>query len=194
MNTGMVVSFIVGGLLLISIITLNARVIENSGETTLNMSAKTTVENVTQIMLRDLLRIGYNTPEEPSKAIKFASSQKFVFEADIDNDNSETPVTITWQIFPGTPVNSTKNPNDFKLTRTVDSGPEQGTITFPVTDFSFSYFNQDRSSTTVTTAIKTIKVSMEAQAPAKYGNRNNYEKAFWNKTFTPPNLNLERYQ
>ena len=194
MNFGITISFVIGGLLLISVITLNNQVIQNSGEATLNMSAKQTVETVTQVMTRDFLRIGYNTGSDPSDAIQSVTSQKIVFEADIDDDNTESPVRITWEAQPGEKIPATKNNSDYKLTRTVASGPEAGTSTFSVTDFSFTFLDMDGNPTVATEQIRSIRIDLESQAPARFKKNANFEKSFWNKTITPPNLNLAAYQ
>lgn len=200
MNTGIAISFIIGGLLLISLISLNSRVMENSGEAVLNMTAKKTVETASQVMTRDMLRLGYNTGGAPSEAIKEVimddvnSIYSITFTADIDKNNTEDPVTITWEANPNKTVDATSdNTNDYKLTRTVQGGPENGKITFAVTDFDFTFYDINDNITTVTSNIRIINVSLEAQAPAKYGNRSDYEKSIWSKTFTPPNLNFGAY-
>jgi hypothetical protein len=200
MNSGIAISFIIGGLLLISIISMNSRVMENSGEAVLNMTAKKTVETVSQVINRDMQRIGYNTGSPPSDAIKevtrntATNTYKLKFEADIDDNNTEDPVTITWEANPVNKVTATSdNTNDYKLTRTVDGGPEDGTIAFSVTDFDLTFYDINSNPTTTTTNIRIIDVSLEAQAPVKYGNKSDYEKSIWNKTFTPPNLNFGAY-
>ena len=202
MNTGITISFIIGGLLLISIITLNARVVENSGEAVLNMSAKQKVETVSQVMTHDFLRIGYNTGDEPANAIKNITANpagkiyRIEFEADINDNNTADPVIITWE-WKGKDntrkVTATENDADYELRRTVTGGGSPETYNYAVTDFTFEFINENKSVTTNPKAVKIINVTLVTQAPEKYGSRNGYETSIWQKTFTPPNLNMYRY-
>ncbi len=210
MNSGIAISFIIGGLLLISVISMNSRIIENSGETVLNMTAKKTVETISQVMTRDFLRIGFNTEDDPQKAIIYASNTKITFEADINDNSTEDPVTITWEIVRSNTVTATENPHDYQLIRHVSSGPEQGRSTFTVVAnfenkplFTFRKVDGDKvamppsltgsSKVLKTNLISSIEVYITCEAPVKYGNRSDYEKSIWSKTFTPPNLNFGAY-
>lgn len=185
---GVTISFVIGGLLIVSILTLNSRVVQNSGETVLNMSAKETSETVRQIMRRDLMRIGYNLTSPGQQAIQSASSTKLIFRADVDNDKSTTAKLITWRFNkPGNPVHTTDNPNDYELVRTESGSTKK--MTFPVTGFSFTYYDKNGSETTTADDIRTISVALQTQSPAAYDS--DYSLSTWNKSFTPPNLKLQ---
>lgn len=187
-NLGIAISFIIGGLLIVSILTLNARVIQNSGETVLNMTAKQPVENITDIMRRDFQRLGYNmnTGNDP---IQIAHSNRIMFWADVDNDKTIKAKKITWRFNkPGNPAKSTENPNDYELVRQVSGNTKK--MTFPLIEFELRYFDNEGNPTSDETAIRSISVSLESQSPVAYGD-NNYSTSFWEKTFSPPNLRIQ---
>lgn len=187
-NLGIVISFIIGGLLIISILTLNARVIQNSGETVLNMSAKQSVENITEIMRRDFQRIGYNMATG-TNPIQVFTSNRIIFWADIDNDKSTNAKMITWQFNkPGNPVHATENPNDYELVRTISGSTKK--FTFPLVEFELSYYDSEGDIATNASEIRTISVALQSQSPQTYRN-NEYSSSFWEKTFSPPNLKLQ---
>lgn len=187
-NLGITISFIIGGLLIVSILTLNARVIQNSGETVLNMSAKQSVENITEIMRRDFQRIGYNmnTGNDP---IQVFTSNRIIFWADVDNDASTDAKKIIWRFNkPGNPAHNTENPNDFELVRSVSGSTKK--FTFPLVAFELSYFNNQGNVADHAAEIRTITVALQSQAPDAYGDED-YTSSFWEKSFSPPNLKLQ---
>lgn len=187
-NLGITISFIIGGLLILSILTLNARVVQNSGETVLNMTAKQSVENISEIMRRDFQRIGYNM-NTGNDAIQVFQSDRIMFWADIDDDESTTAKKITWRFNkPGNPANNTDNPNDYELVRSVSGNTKK--YTFPLIEFELAYYDKDGNAATDAEDIRSISVSLQSQSPATYGD-DGYSTSFWEKTFTPPNLKLQ---
>jgi len=194
-NLSISISFIIGGLLLISVLTLNTRVMQNSGETVLNMTAKKTITNISQFMRRDFVRMGYNVRKKDTTIQSF-SGEKIVFWADIDNNPSTGPALITWE-FTQKKDSHTVNPNDYQLIRI---GPIDGkidTTIFPITYDStygaqpnFQYFDKNGNATTTASQIRTIAVTLQTQSPAKYGN-DQYSTSLLSKRFTPPPINLQ---
>lgn len=59
-SLSIIISFVVGGLLLVTLIVLNGHVAENSSKTVQNMAAKKKVTNINKIMQLDFMRIGYH--------------------------------------------------------------------------------------------------------------------------------------
>lgn len=185
MNLNLVISFLIGGLLLLAILSLNGRVIQNSGQTVVSLSTKRTVSSVNEIMQRDFLRIGYHC----THTIITATSTKIRFCADIDNDGDDTDskqIIWHWQKHSSNLFTATENPNDYVLTRSVNN-----TVTgrFPVTDLTFKYYNTSGNQTTDKSKIRAIAISLETQSAVHIGN-SDYAKSFLKKTFTPPTLNL----
>lgn len=185
---GITISFVIGGLLILSILVLNGRVMQNSGETVLNMSAKKTVENVREIMRRDFLRIGYNLSNSSQKAIQTVSPTQIIFRADIDNDPSTEARLITWRFNkPGNPVHSTGNPDDYELVRSISGSIKK--MVFPLTHFNLTYIDKDGNETSVPSAIRSITVELTAESGESYNN--GHSVSLWEQTFSPPNLKLQ---
>jgi hypothetical protein len=194
-NLGIIISFTVGGLLLVALLTLNNRVIQNSGETVLNMSAKKRVTTINQIMQNDFVRIGYNMTKEddPGYAalsckadkypIKSFTGKKITFCADIDTVASTTAKEITWE-FKDSKITSTPNPDDCKLIRIGRDGSKS---VFPMICGSGQFtYSMDTDGNPVS-----ITVSLQTEASEKYGNDEDYAKSLYKRTFTPPNIKLK---
>ncbi len=87
MNTGILTSFIVGGLLLLSMIHLNNQALQNSTNVTLDLHNKGQVETIRKIIKQDFNSIGFG---KNSKIKSFNPPHFINFSADIyGNGTSE---------------------------------------------------------------------------------------------------------
>jgi len=182
MNFGLTASFISGGILLISLLSLQLNLFRNSTQSTLSLMSMNNVEAITEVIDHDLTKVGYDVT---SDVITFADANQITFLSDINNDG--TTNTVTWQFDPAQPDTDTPNPNDRQLQRTVDGN----TITFPlnVTSFSLEYKTKRGTSTTDPDSICRIHVEIICQAPDRYHGR--YAEAVWEKTYIPINFFLQ---
>ncbi len=196
-NIGIIISFAIGGLLLIALLALNNRVMQSSGETVLNMAAKKKVTTINQIMQNDFVRIGYHmvkkgepgydassckADDDKSPVISF-SKKEITFCADIDTDPSTAAKEITWE-FKDEEITSTPNPDDCKLIRTGRDGSKS---VFPVVCGSGQFkYSTDKYGNPVT-----ITVSLHTESSHKFGNKKDYAKSLYKRTFTPPNIKLK---
>lgn len=174
MNIGITTSFLVGGLLLLSILHMNFTVSSNSTEATLQLVAKNRMMAVTETMTADFGRMGYNVPANQDVIIS-SSPQDITFQADVDDDGSTE--TISW-IF---------NSNDSTLVRTgpVSSGGPSEEMTYPVSDFELQIQGNSR-----------IQVKVECMSPEPISHNPNgndvYARSLWQKTFAPPSLQFRQ--
>ncbi len=179
MNIGIVTSFIIGGLLLLSILQLNTRVLENSSQSTLNLMAKNNVETVSEILSHDLRKVGYGTS---GGAISTANTQRFAFVADIDNDGAID--NLIWEYDTTAAIAETENPHDHPLYRIVNS--DTSVLKTATTSFTFTYYDSLDAVTTTPGDVRHLKIEVACESPAPYGN--DYPESTWERRFSPVNL------
>lgn len=182
MNAGIVTSSVVGGILLLAILSLSVRFSKQASESTFSDMTKEKVSAVSEMITYDFKKVGYGAS---STKISTADSTHFVFKADIDNDGSEDQVSWQWTT---TDVTSSDNPNDRLLVRTVTSGgsPNTTNIKPGITHFEVNYYDEDHQPTNVPSEIRQIEVELEVQSAEPVGNK--YLKSNWSRLYVPWNI------
>lgn len=200
MNLGLTTSFVVGGILLLSILSMNMNLSQSSTELTMRQITQQRVNTIAEILQKDIPNIAYKKNGTVSSPIKDAQAELIEFESDIDNDG--TVETITWE-FTDTAVSSSQNPNDKILVRTVDGSTTE--IKSGVTEFNLTYRDQNRQKIDINLLssllggaqaerdkIRYITVDFTLGSPEKVGGAGNSDPHFiytrWEKQFTPMNL------
>ncbi|MGM0547604.1 MAG: hypothetical protein ACQEST_12890 [Bacteroidota bacterium] len=205
MNAGLLTSFIVAGILIVSIITMNNSVSNNSSELTLTQFTRERMATVSKMMADDIQKIGYNRTGKTEKMLKIGNGHKIKFHSNIDNSDDGTVEEVTWELT-DEEVTSTSNPNDHILKRTVeyeDGSLDETPITLGVTEFRIAYYNDygvplsDSLNTPIDDAdirdeVKQFYIEIKLESPEKiYTGRNSsgrYVTSVWEKRFSPPNL------
>lgn len=198
---GIATSFIVGGLLLVALLNLNIRIMQNSADLTADQIVKQNLQTVQEFVEFDLMKAGYlNGGEIPyNQRITTADPAQITFNADLNQDG--VAENVTWTFDTASPVSATENPDDYILRRNLD-----GTITEleqGVTSFSLAYFDSKgrliESPSDIDPAmdslrhIRKIRVSVICQSGEsidrnRAADTSTYAKAFWQKMITPLNL------
>ncbi|GAA5521472.1 hypothetical protein LQ318_06955 [Aliifodinibius salicampi] len=200
MDLGVVVSYIIAGMLLMAILMMNMSVSSSSTELTMTQITREKAAALTDMLEHDILKMGYNKTSKTSPIIELADSQRIRFRSNIDDSNDKTVETITWELT-SDPVSATENPNDLELKRTVSGGINSVTpITLGVTEFEIKYFDQygeDTSNNMLTPVsnpedIKQLYIKLVLESPQRVyqGTNDNgrYVKTVWEKRFSPPNI------
>ena len=204
MNIGLVTSYVIAGIILIAILSMNMSVSSSSNEITLSQVTRERAETISDIMSNDIQKIGYNRKSKTNPVLTVAEGKKIQFRSNIDNSTDNSVEIITWE-FTNTAVASTPNPNDRILKRTVrdaSSGSIISTTPFKsgVISFRINYYKKygskrsDSLSTPVTGSalnnIKQLYIALKIQSKEKVYNGSNghYVTSIWEKRFSPPNL------
>lgn len=206
MNFGLITSYIIAGIILISILMMNMRVTNSSAEVTLMHLTKERAAVLIELLYDDIPNMGYDVYETTPNIVTIADSSKIQFYRKIDRFNSGAPELITWELT-NNPVSETQNPNDKVLLRKVEkNGTEEVTeIRTGVTRFRLWYFDEHGQSTlpadgeymstpvsaALTDSIKQVYIALELQSaePIRYGSNNiRYIRSAWEKRFSPTNL------
>ena len=191
MSPGLLISYVVGGLMLLSILAFNLNMNQTTQEATISTINHRNMNNVVEIMIYDFSRLGYNpTPEI------WTTSSVFQISSDDDVQFSVSDVgNVRWYASPSDQVTSTTNPNDYYLYRVEDGQ----TSSFPVTHFNITYYDgednelSNPSGMGNLSALKIeVEIIMESAEPA-FQNRGSdtpiYHTATWKKVFMPANVN-----
>lgn len=194
MNLGLVTSFIIAGLLMILIVTMNNTRGHHSAEITLHSMSQTHVGTISDIIQHDFTKIGHNYLEPVPDAIEIADEKEIRFRSNLTNDSSGTTQLITWKLSDEQMANS-GNPRHRTLVRTVDG--EETDITLGVSRFELFYYtagNEAPLTFPISEAdrvnINRVEVILEVEPREGTGRNNRYTTSTWRKVFTPPNLNL----
>lgn len=193
MNVGIVTSFIVGGLLLISMLTLNNTVMLESSKSTIDISNKAYVDNLRDVITHDFNRIGFG---DGAKIVNFLPPDKIILQADIYGNGTKQ---LIWQFKENAPVNGTSNPNDRVLMRIgpIDASNSSQNTKYRVIDFKMTAY-KDKDGTMETSdksEIKSILVEITYESPEPVGKGNNgegnYSRSVWKKLFVPNNIQFQ---
>jgi hypothetical protein len=196
MNIGITTSFIVGGLLLLSILHMNMAVSNNSMQTTMQMTSKNYTKAVSETISADVQRMGFQVAgEEIQDVILKAESDEIQFKTDLDDDGSVE--TITWELT-SDKYSKSSNPNDYELVRTGPvsaGGPVDAKSVFPVVSFEVTYFDTRNQPTSTIEDIDQIGIEIVTESPEAVttnGGNKNYGRSFWQRTFVPPSLHIRQ--
>ena len=199
MNLGIVTSYIIAGLLLVTITSMTMSLNKSSAELTMTQNKKEHMRSVSEMLSYDIPKIGYNLVSviDSADVIQKADSAEIWFYSNIDNSIDGSVETIKWK-FTNNQVGSTTNPNDFKLVRTQDN--QKTEITLGVTKFRIWYYDSYGSSTPMSTPIsnanlsdiKQIEIEIIMQSSEQIlntlGLSGRYVTTSWKKRFSPVNL------
>lgn len=193
MNVGIITSFIIGGLLLISMLTLNNTVMLESSKATIDITNKAYVDNLRDVITHDFNRIGFG---QGAKIVNFLPPDKIIFQSDIYGQGTKQ---VIWQFKKNTPVNNTSNPNDRVLMRIgpIDSTNTTKNLKFRAFDFKITTY-KDKDGTMQTndkSEIKSLLVELIYESPEPLGKSNNgegyYYRSVWKKHFVPNNIQFQ---
>ena len=197
MNISITTSFVVGGLLMISILTLNNQLMQSSADTTLSMQAKTHVASITQILSNDISKIGFNVPSSANNASIFVQvrPEKFAFRGDVFNEG--TPHVITWELT-NTEYSKGGNPNDYELVRKgpIEAGGNPSTrLVFPATYLDITYLDAEddpianpQSNKDIIRRIQVKLICEATDSPRNTAGNDQYPESVWTRKFIPNTL------
>lgn len=174
-------SIILGGLLLLTLIRLNANAIENNFVYGSDAVVQRNLVDAAVILENELRKIGYcaNIADttDVSKYIIIADSNRVKFLADLDRNGKYD--TVFYYLGTNSEQSATPNPSDRILYRKVNSAAASP-LSYGVTQFSLIYFNaldDTMSFPTNPAAVKSMQVSFRIEDESAYNN--NYSSAYW---------------
>lgn len=177
-------SVIIGGLILLILFRLNNSATANLYNSYSEATVQQSIVSVVQVLESDFRKIGYckdwNKIPDPTKAILYADTSKFVFITDIDNDGNVD--TLDYYLGPTSALSNTPNPRDRLLYRVVNNEtPKSANV--GLTEFKITYFNSLGDTiktlplTSNTGQIHTIQIDVETQNSEAIDST--YVTSFW---------------
>jgi len=161
-------SFVIGGVLLMIILTANDMAAENHMVYNGDMLVQEMLVSTVEVLEGEFRNMGYGVDESAPTIVR-ADSGKIAFLSDLDRDPATAPDTIRYYIGPVSELSGTQNEKDCLLHRQVNSGMI-GAIG-AVTIFDLVYLTQagDILPRPVPLArlseIHTVEVTVEVQNP-----------------------------
>lgn len=132
-------SFIIGGIVILLLITLNIEMTENSRRAFENTYLQRTAVSTSEALEFDLYKIGYNVPED-SANILYADSSSITFRADLSDSNIVK--IIRYYVGDTTETSYSRNPKDYPLYRKEGDGAVRRICN--VTNFTLLYYDESR--------------------------------------------------
>ncbi|RJQ47852.1 MAG: hypothetical protein C4534_00500 [Gaiellales bacterium] len=174
-------SFIIGGLLLMMVLSVNTNVSQFSVQNGMELSSIENMAELTQEIEFDFRKIGYRAPN-PSAALVRCDSTMIAFLADLDNNG--TADSVVYSLGAPSQVGGTCNPRDRKLLRQV--GAQRINSSLGLTSFRLRYFDAAGNLTSTPSAVKSIEVSLQVESPFAVDGA--YAVSTWNTRIYPRNL------
>jgi len=177
-------SFIIGGMLLVNIISLQGNA---SSQSDLYSATRVTQKNLVTlvgILENDFRKLGYGVTD-PTKSIVKADSNDIIFKADINRNGIID--TIRYYVGSTSELKETPNPND-KLLYRIENKETPQSSNLGLTRFLLKYYNQDMVPESNINAIKIVEITISVESPFPINGQ--YPNAFWKQTrITSRNLN-----
>ena len=173
-NLDMVGSFIVGGLVLLSVIMFTFNFNNVSNATINNEIQQRTSTDFGQVIEYDFNKIGYRVPSNP---IVLFDSTRISFLADLDNNGTADSVNYFVSF----------DNRGMKLNRRVGSGDNSG-FSMPVAGFMLEAYDSLGTVTASTAAIKSLRVDVLLSQTVRGGGGNEQSGMYWTRRFYPLNL------
>lgn len=174
-------SFIIGGLILLLVLSVNGNVSQMATEEQMRLMVQENITELAEEIEYDFRKIAYRF-STPSSAIISADSVSIKFWCDIDNDGVQDSVRYWLGPTSGTP--GTPNPRDRILYRKVNNQTIGGAL--GVVDFRLTYFNSSGAQTANLTQVKSILFSLTVESPFPIDTT--YTQSSWSALVRPRNL------
>lgn len=179
MNISIISSFIIGTILLVSLVKVNLSLVGNSMDAMYDQVAKIYVNSIATMVSHDFRKIGYGLS---GGSLQEATPSKITFQGDLDDDGVVDMVSWEWDKTQD--VLETSNPSDYVLLRTVNGNSTP--IKMGVTKFELSYYDKLNQPTNAIDEVRWIQVRLLSESADPVGDQ--YMKASWEKKFVPLNI------
>lgn len=174
-------SFIIGGMLLLSILSLNADIMQTATMNNLGTNAQQNVTTIVSILEYDFRKIGYRVPAG-TNAITDLSDSTIDFLGDVDNDG--TVDSVGYYLGPTSEPSESVNPNDRYLYRRVNGTAND--VALGMRNWILTYYDISGNITVLPANVRSIRISFWVETIVPFDTT--YGSARWEGRFTPKNL------
>ena len=178
-------SFVIGGMVLLAVVTLNSGMTGSAVQMTMDLMVQENMVELTREVEYDFHKIGYRVSNDT--VITLADSTGITFLADIDDDGNVDFV----RYYLGSPneLTSTPNTEDRLLYRVVNSETPKSS-NMGVVAFDLKYYDASGNETSVLGDIRGINVSLDVESPFPYSDTTfvAYAGLHWEEYIVPMNI------
>jgi hypothetical protein len=180
-------SIIIGGIILLMLLSFNSSVMEGSAIQTFNTIVQSNMTSVTDLIEYDFRKMGYRVGSVFDSAIVYADSAKIVMKGDIDNNGTVEKVTYYLDV---AATSGHVNPRSRILYRQVNGGAAQR-INLGITRFRMKYYDVNdaliaQNPVQNPSRIRAIRLAINMESTSPYDTT--YAGSTWERTITPKNL------
>lgn len=176
-------TFVIGGMVLLTILSMNIEILETSTVNSLGTMAQKNVTEIASILDYDFKKMGHGVPRTTPSLLSVTDST-ISFLADIDQDMVVD--TIVYRVGSTSETVDTDNPDDRYLYRSVNS--IEYDVALGITSWELEYFNEEMGATVALDSIRIIQISYTVGT--MFGFNERYGRASWTSQFAPKNLGV----
>jgi len=180
-------SIIMGGVLMVILLTTNSNAVQNTYTYGGDLSIQQGLTSITQIIDSDFRKIGYSSiltiVLDPTKIILLADTSSIKFLSDVNNNGSVD--TVYYYLGATSELSYTTNPRDRNLYRITHDSSSAITMKSPgVTIFRFAYFDSlgNALSCPVSSLAKIAKIQISLKMESAIPYKGTYVSSAWNST------------
>lgn len=174
-------SFLIAGIFILSLLNINAQVMEANTINNMNVSAQENAVGIAQMLRQDLYKIGFGL-SSPETSITACNDSGITFIADIDQNG--IPDTVSYRLGSRNEVVETENINDRFLYRSVN-GVEHD-VAIGLSSFNVSVSDAQKNPAASLSDVRIITLSFTVETPFYFGDKTG--RAEWKGSIVPNNL------
>jgi len=174
-------SFLIAGIFILSLLNINAQVMEANTLNNMNVSAQENAVGIAGMLQQDFNKIGFGL-SSPDMSVTAYNDSGITFIADIDKNS--IPDTVSYRLGSRNEAVETENVNDRFLYRSVN-GVEYD-VAIGLTSFKVSVFDAWKNPVVSSSEIRIITVSFTVETPFYFGDKTG--RAEWKGSIVPNNL------
>lgn len=180
-------SIIIGGIILLMLVSFNSSVMEGSAIQTFNSIVQSNMTSVTDLIEYDFRKMGYRVGSIIDSGIVYADSSRILMKGDVDNNGTVESIAYYLDV---AAKSGHVNPRSRILYRQVNGGAAQ-TINLGITRFRMAYYNRADSliaenPVKLPSRIRSIRLAINMESTSPYDTT--YAGTTWERTITPKNL------
>lgn len=180
-------SIIIGGVILLMLLSFNANVMEGAAVQTFTSIVQTNMTSLTDMIEYDFRKMGYRVGSVYDSAIVKADSNSILIRGDFNNDG--TVENVYYSFDPKTKSGHV-NPRSRVLSRSVNGASPQR-INLGLTQFRLAYYDAadqliTQNPVKIPSSIRTIRLAMNMESTSPYDTT--YSGSSWERTISPKNL------
>jgi len=184
-------SMIIGGIILLMLLSFNSSVMEGSALQTFNSVVQSNMTSLTDMVEFEFRKMGYRVGSVYDSSIVSADSNGITFKADLDNDGIVETIEYDYNAKAKPGKGALRGiPLTRRAYKGMAKGPKQQ-INMGLMRFHLAYYDVNdkliqENPVKIPSLIRTIRLAINMESTSAYDGK--YAGATWERTITPKNL------